>query len=71
VDEHSRKGAHKTAIAADPRDKPEDDVPPLHVSAPIARDHFLNKVNAGIAAADRSEFATSADIERVLNKYRG
>jgi predicted transcriptional regulator len=34
------------------------------------QERFLNKVAAGIAAADRGEFATPTDIERVLNKYR-
>ncbi len=31
---------------------------------------FLDKVAQGIAAADRAEFASSADLERVRNKYR-
>jgi predicted transcriptional regulator len=34
------------------------------------QERFLDKVAAGIAAADRGEFATPAEIERVLNKYR-
>jgi predicted transcriptional regulator len=34
------------------------------------QERFLDKVAAGIAAADRGEFATTADIERVLSKYR-
>jgi predicted transcriptional regulator len=34
------------------------------------QERFLDKVAEGIAAADRGEFATPAEIERVLNKYR-
>lgn len=34
------------------------------------QERFLDKVAAGIAAADRGEFASGADIERVRNKYR-
>jgi len=34
------------------------------------QERFLDKVAAGIAAADRGEFASPADIERVVNKYR-
>jgi predicted transcriptional regulator len=34
------------------------------------QERFLDKVAAGIAAADRGEFATATEIERVLNKYR-
>lgn len=34
------------------------------------QEQFLDKVAQGIAAADRGEFASSADIERVRNKYR-
>jgi predicted transcriptional regulator len=34
------------------------------------QERFLDKVAEGIAAADRGEFATAADIERVRNKYR-
>jgi predicted transcriptional regulator len=34
------------------------------------QERFLNKVAAGIVAADRGEFAAPTDIERVLNKYR-
>jgi predicted transcriptional regulator len=34
------------------------------------QEHFLDKVAAGIEAADRGEFASRADIERVRNKYR-
>ena len=34
------------------------------------QEHFVDKIAAGIAAADRAEFASEADIERVLNKYR-
>jgi hypothetical protein len=59
------------ATVADPRVKPEDDAANSGPSAPIPHDTFLAKVNAGVAAADRGEFATPADIQRVLNKYRG
>jgi predicted transcriptional regulator len=31
---------------------------------------YLEKVAAGIAAADRGDFATEADIAAVRNKYR-
>jgi predicted transcriptional regulator len=34
------------------------------------QERFLDKVAAGIGAADRGEFATPTEIERVLNKYR-
>lgn len=34
------------------------------------QERFLDKVIAGIEAADRGEFAGRADVERVLNKYR-
>jgi predicted transcriptional regulator len=34
------------------------------------QERFLDKVAAGIAAADRGEFASDGEIERVLNKYR-
>jgi predicted transcriptional regulator len=34
------------------------------------QERFLDKVAAGIEAADRGEFASKADIERVRNKYR-
>lgn len=34
------------------------------------QERFLDKVAKGIEAADRGEFATPADIERVRNKYR-
>jgi predicted transcriptional regulator len=34
------------------------------------QERFLDKVAEGIAAADQGEFATPAEIERVLNKYR-
>ena len=34
------------------------------------QERFLDKVAEGTAAADRGEFATPAEIERVLNKYR-
>lgn len=34
------------------------------------QERFLDKVAEGIAAADRGEFASPADIERVRNKYR-
>ncbi|MBC7637612.1 MAG: transcriptional regulator [Acetobacteraceae bacterium] len=32
--------------------------------------HFVDRIAAGSAAADRAEFASEADIEGVLNKYR-
>lgn len=34
------------------------------------QEQFLEKVGAGIAAADRGAFARAEDIERVRNKYR-
>lgn len=34
------------------------------------QEQFLDKVAQGIAAADRGEFASAADIEQVRNKYR-
>jgi predicted transcriptional regulator len=34
------------------------------------QERFLDKVKAGIEAADRGEFASREDIDRVLNKYR-
>ncbi len=34
------------------------------------QERFLDNVAAGIEAADRGEFASEADIERVRNKYR-
>ena len=34
------------------------------------QEQFLDKVAKGIAAADRGEFASPADVERVRNKYR-
>ncbi len=34
------------------------------------QERFLDKVAAGMAAADRGEFATADDIARVVNKYR-
>lgn len=34
------------------------------------QERFLDRVAAGIASADRGEFATSADLERVRNKHR-
>lgn len=34
------------------------------------QERFLDKVARGIEAADRGEFATAADIERVRNRYR-
>ena len=34
------------------------------------QEQFLDKVVAGIAAADRGEFASQADMDLVLNKYR-
>mgnify|MGYP000885492867 CR=1 FL=1 len=34
------------------------------------QERYLDGVEEGIAAADRGEFATQEDIDRVLNKYR-
>ncbi len=34
------------------------------------QEEFLRRIEAGKAAADRGEFASPGDIERVLNKYR-
>jgi len=34
------------------------------------QEQFLDKVAAGIDAADRGDFASDADMARVLNKYR-
>lgn len=34
------------------------------------QERFVEKVKAGIEAADRGEFASNAEIDRVLNKYR-
>ena len=34
------------------------------------QERFVEKVAAGIAAANRAEFASEADVARVLNKYR-
>lgn len=34
------------------------------------QERFLDKVAAGIAAADAGHFAGPADVARVLNKYR-
>ncbi len=34
------------------------------------QERFLDKVAAGIAAADRGDFATPADMDRVRNMYR-
>ena len=34
------------------------------------QERFVVKVEAGIAAADAGDFASSADVQRVLNKYR-
>ena len=34
------------------------------------QEEFLRRIEAGKAAADRGEFASPEDIERVLNKYR-
>lgn len=34
------------------------------------QERFLDKVAAGAAAADRGDFASPAEVERVLNKYR-
>lgn len=34
------------------------------------QEHFLDKVEKGIEAADRGQFASDADIDRIRNKYR-
>jgi predicted transcriptional regulator len=34
------------------------------------QEEFLRRIEAGKSAADRGEFASPEDIERVLNKYR-
>ncbi|ESQ92149.1 hypothetical protein ABAC460_04480 [Asticcacaulis sp. AC460] len=34
------------------------------------QEQFLKKVARGIAAAERGDFASEADVERVKNKYR-
>lgn len=34
------------------------------------QEHFVDQVLAGIAAADRGEFATQAEIDQVLNRFR-
>ncbi|WP_244487556.1 MULTISPECIES: transcriptional regulator [unclassified Aureimonas] len=34
------------------------------------QERFLDKVAEGIAAADRGDFASPSEVERVLHKYR-
>lgn len=34
------------------------------------QEQFLDKVAAGLAAAERGDFASPADLQRILNKYR-
>lgn len=34
------------------------------------QERFIDKVNAGLVAAEAGQFASAADVERVLNKYR-
>ena len=34
------------------------------------QEHFIGKVKAALEAADRGDFASEAEIDRVLNKYR-
>ena len=34
------------------------------------QERFAEKVSRGIEAADKGEFASAADVERVRNKYR-
>lgn len=34
------------------------------------QERFLDKIEAGIAAADRGEFAAASDLDRIRNKYR-
>ncbi|EGF90202.1 hypothetical protein ABI_32170 [Asticcacaulis biprosthecium C19] len=38
--------------------------------SPEWQEQFLKKVAQGAAAAERDDFATPTDIERVKNKYR-
>ncbi|MEX6506684.1 CopG family ribbon-helix-helix protein [Jiella sp. M17.18] len=35
------------------------------------QEHYLDRVEAGIAAAEDGDFAGPEDVERVLAKYRG
>lgn len=34
------------------------------------QERYLDKVAAGVAAADRGDFASPSDVDHVLNKYR-
>ncbi|MEH3148315.1 MAG: transcriptional regulator [Methylobacterium frigidaeris] len=34
------------------------------------QERFLDKIEIGTAQADRGEFASPAEVERVFNKYR-
>ena len=34
------------------------------------QERFLDKVATGLAEADRGEFASDADLDRIVNKYR-
>ncbi|CAH0341772.1 transcriptional regulator [Rhizobium sp. CECT 9324] len=34
------------------------------------QEQFIDKVAAGLAAAERGDFASPADLQRILNKYR-
>ena len=34
------------------------------------QEHYLDKVEAGLAAADRGEFASAGEVDRVLNRFR-
>jgi len=34
------------------------------------QEEFLSRIQQGIEAADRGDFATEEEVERVLNKYR-
>jgi len=34
------------------------------------QEEFLSRIQQGMEAADRGDFATEEEVERVLNKYR-
>jgi predicted transcriptional regulator len=34
------------------------------------QERFLDKVATGLAEADRGDFASDADLDRIVNKYR-
>ncbi|TGD98109.1 transcriptional regulator [Methylobacterium nonmethylotrophicum] len=41
-----------------------------HGHSPTSQEQFLDKVAAGIAAADAGQFASTTDVARMLNTYR-